>query len=62
MNKYHEAEKALLTERFLKMNVLSKDLENIIPSGSYGYFLLGNVSEKLVKLITKYIIYFYLIF
>jgi len=49
MNKFHEAEKALLTEKYLKMNVISKDLENIIPSGSYGYYLLGIINEKFVN-------------
>jgi hypothetical protein len=49
MNKYHEAEKALMTEKYIKMNVIAKDLESIIPSGSYGYYLLGIINENFVN-------------
>lgn len=49
MNRFLEAEKGLLTEKNLKKNLLSKDVENSIPNGSAGFYLLGIISEKLVK-------------
>lgn len=49
MNKFLEAEKALLTEANLKKNILSKDVENAIPNGSAGFYLLGVIAEKLVS-------------
>lgn len=49
MNKLLEAEKALLTENNLKKSILSKDVENTIPNGAAGFYLLGIIAEKLVN-------------
>ena len=49
MNKFLEAEKALLTEKNLKKNIVSKDVENSIPNGAAGFYLLGIICEKLVR-------------
>jgi len=42
-----EAEKALLTDKLFCKNIMSKELESVIPNGSAGYYLLGIITEKL---------------
>ena len=49
MNKYSEAEKALLTEKHFKKNLLCKDIETAIPNGACGFYLMGIIAEKLVN-------------
>jgi len=49
MNKLLEAEKALMTEANLKKNISSKDVENAIPNGAAGFYLLAIIAEKLVN-------------
>jgi hypothetical protein len=43
-----EAERALLTDKHYSKNILSKDVESVVPNGSAGYYLLGLIAEKLV--------------
>lgn len=47
LNRLVEGERALLTDKHFSKNILSKDLESVIPNGSAGYFLLGLITEKL---------------
>jgi len=47
LNKLVEAERALLTDKHFSKNILSIELESVVPNGSAGYYLLGLVCEKL---------------
>jgi anaphase-promoting complex subunit 3 len=47
LNKLVEAERALLTDKYFSKNILSKEVEGIIPNGAAGYYLLGLITEKL---------------
>ena len=48
LNRLVEAERALLTDKHYTKSILSKDLEAVIPNGAAGYYLLGQIAEKLV--------------
>ena len=43
-----EAERALLTDKNYTKNICSKEVENDIPNGAGGYWLIGIIAEKLV--------------
>jgi hypothetical protein len=47
MNKLVEGERALLTDKHFSKNILSKEVESVIPNGSAGYYLLGMITEKI---------------
>ncbi len=47
LNRLVEGERALLTDKHFSKNILSKELESVIPNGSAGYYLLGLITEKL---------------
>ncbi len=47
LNKLVEAERALLTDKYFSKNILSKEIEGIIPNGAAGYYILGVITEKL---------------
>jgi hypothetical protein len=47
MNKLVEGERALLTDKHFSKNILSKEVEGVIPNGSAGYYLLGLITEKI---------------
>ena len=48
MNKLTEAERALMTDKHYSKSVNSKEVENSIPFGAAGFYLLGTIAEKLV--------------
>lgn len=58
MNKLVEGERALLTDKHFSKNILSKEVESVIPNGSAGYYLLGMITEKIgVNFINNHIVY-----
>ena len=50
LNKLIEAEKAIYGEKGLNYSITAPELENEIVFGSAGYYLLGIICEKLVRL------------
>ena len=53
LNKYTEAEKALLCDK-TSHNVNSKEVELVIPNGASGYYLLGLICERSVNYLYLY--------
>ena len=49
LNKFIDAEKALLTDKFYSKGISNKEIENVIPNGAAGYYLLGVVLEKMSR-------------
>ena len=49
LNKFIDAEKALLTGQFYTKSLNNKEIEKVIPNGAAGYYLLGIVLEKLSR-------------
>ena len=54
LNKFIEAEKGILTQKFFGKGLNNKELDDIVPLGSYGYFLYGIILEKLNRKIDAY--------
>ena len=49
LNRFIEAEKALLTDKYFSKGINDKEIEKVIPFGAAGYFLLGIVMEKMER-------------
>ena len=49
LNKFIDAEKALVTEKYYSKGLAIKEIENVIPNGAAGYYLLGIVFEKMSR-------------
>lgn len=49
LNKFIDAEKALLTDKFYSKAITNKEIENVIPNGAAGFYLLGVVHEKMSR-------------
>ena len=47
LNKFIEAEKGILTQKLFGKGLNNKELDEIVPQGAYGYYLYGNILEKL---------------
>ena len=47
LNKFIDAEKGILTKKLFGKGLSHKDLEEVVPQGAYGYYLYGNILEKL---------------
>ena len=47
LNKFIDAEKGILTKKLFGKGLNNKDLEEVVPQGAYGYYLYGNILEKL---------------
>ena len=47
LNKFIDAEKGILTQKLFGKGLNNKDLDEVVPQGAYGYFLYGNILEKL---------------
>ena len=47
LNKFIDAEKGILTKKLFGKGINHKDLEEVVPQGAYGYYLYGNILEKL---------------
>ena len=47
LNKFIDAEKGILTQKLFGKGINHKDLEEVVPQGAYGYYLYGNILEKL---------------
>ena len=47
LNKFIDAEKGILTKKLFGKGLNHKDLEEVVPQGAYGYYLYGNILEKL---------------
>ena len=47
LNKFIDAEKGILTQKLFGKGLNNKELDEIVPQGAYGYYLYGNILEKL---------------
>ena len=47
LNKFIDAEKGILTQKLFGKGLNNKELDEVVPQGAYGYFLYGNILEKL---------------
>ena len=47
LNKFIDAEKGILTQKLFGKGLDSKELDEVVPQGAYGYYLYGNILEKL---------------
>ena len=47
LNKFIDAEKGILTQKLFGKGLNNKELEEVVPQGAYGYYLYGNILEKL---------------
>ena len=47
LNKFIEAEKGILTQKLFGKGINNKELDEVMPQGAYGYYLYGNILEKL---------------
>ena len=47
LNKFIDAEKGILTQKLFGKGINNKELDEVVPQGAYGYYLYGNILEKL---------------
>ena len=47
LNKFIDAEKGILTQKLFGKGLNNKELDEVVPQGAYGYYLYGNILEKL---------------
>ena len=57
LNKFIDAEKGILTQKLFGKGINNKDLDEVVPQGSYGYYLYGNILEKLNRKNDAFIAY-----
>ena len=57
LNKFIDAEKGILTQKLFGKGINNKDLDEVVPQGAYGYYLYGNILEKLNRKNDAFIAY-----